>query len=169
MLPAQTFADAVAFLRLFDLSPLLVANALCSSLAVEASARIRWEEFPDLAFYVMDRGIAVGKPEGCLPFAGGTLDVVFMLFPTDTEMIDFLAAALPNCIFKDLEIACDNERLLDAIRGAADSVIALRLRAEVTEEEVPEIANFYRGSGLQELQYYSSLNTSPTPTIVALE
>lgn len=123
MLPTKTFADAVAFLRLFDLSPLLVTNSLCSSLAVEASTSLRCEAFPGLAFYVLDRGIAVGTLEGGSAFATGSMDVIFVLFSTDAEIIDFLATALPNCIFEDLEIACDNEHLLDALGQVAESVI----------------------------------------------
>lgn len=40
MLPTETFAEAVAFLPLFDLGALAVADAMCSSLAVRASTKI---------------------------------------------------------------------------------------------------------------------------------
>lgn len=56
MLPTDAFAEAVAFLPIFDLSALVVTNAMCSSMAVHASARIRWEEFPGLRISIVNGG-----------------------------------------------------------------------------------------------------------------
>lgn len=59
MLPTETFAEVVGFLRLADLSALAVTNALCSMLTLEASLGIRWEEFIGLRFYVRKQTIQI--------------------------------------------------------------------------------------------------------------
>lgn len=52
VLQTETFDEVVAFLDLFDLSALAATNELCSSLAIKASARIRWEEFRDFRLFI---------------------------------------------------------------------------------------------------------------------
>lgn len=61
MLPPETFAEIVAFLRLFDLDALAVTNASCSTLAVKASTALRWEEFPDLRFYISSQLLEITR------------------------------------------------------------------------------------------------------------
>lgn len=63
MLPTEAFGEDVTFLRLFDLHALVVANALCSSLAVEASRRVRWEEFPGLRFDIWKDSVLIFRSD----------------------------------------------------------------------------------------------------------
>lgn len=126
MLPAEVFAHAVAFLRLFDLSALAVTTATCSTLAVKASNSIRWEEFAGLLFSIVDDAILIAKYIGPKCVTGfGPFDVVaFLSFSNVTAMAEFISGALPNCIFEDVDIfSFPGDHLLDAMGRVADSVI----------------------------------------------
>lgn len=125
-MPTESFAEAIAFLRLFDLSALAVTDALCSSLAVKASTKIRWEQFPGLELNLGNHFIEIFRTPGpnevaCLH----RLHVVTRLsFSSFNDMSDFVAAAFPNCIFDDVVILMyAGQHLLDAIARVADCVI----------------------------------------------
>lgn len=144
MLLTKVFAEAVAFLRLFDLSALAVTNKLCSSLTVKASTKIQWEEFPDRVFLVLDRCIVFGE----LELTGVNLgqDCSY-LFSNETGMVDFVAAAFRNCIFEDSEISFGSRPLLDAFDRVADSVIvkgALSLPTSVSPDDSLKIVRSFR-------------------------
>lgn len=116
MLPTEVFAEALAFLRPFDLRALAVTNALCSSLAIKASTRVRWEEFPGIRLFIEARRLEIWR--------GYMHSIATLAFKSENRMIAFVAAAFPNCIFDDIIIVgFPSERLLDAIGQVADSVI----------------------------------------------
>lgn len=121
MLPTEVFAEAVAFLRLFDLSELSVTNALCSSLAINASARIRWEQFSDLDFYISDTWVAIYRAFGiCDRFDF----VACLTFSNEPDLAEFISAAFPNCIFNGVGIwRHATKHTLNAIGRVADSFI----------------------------------------------
>lgn len=130
MLPTEAFADAVAFLRLFDMKALLITNAICSSHAVKASTVIRWEEFPSFRFEISKRMIYVSRAcpeeEGSWP----CFSVVTRLaFADENEMREFVTAAFPNCIVEDFIISgfspAGND-VWDAVRRVADCVVVKR-------------------------------------------
>lgn len=125
MLPTETFAEIVAFLRLFDLGAFVVANAMCSSLAIKASAAIRWEEFPDLRFYISDQLIEITRLSQ--NDEDGSYDpqhVATLTFRRVKETIKFIAIAFLNCIFEDVSISGSaSKRLLSAFGRVANSVI----------------------------------------------
>lgn len=124
MLPTEAFAEAVAFLRLFDLSALAVANALCSTLAVKASTCVRWEEFPGLSFAFMNGWLQVMRRND----TDNWQLVANVFFPSETAMAEFIAAAFPNCIFEDVTIfRFVSKRILDVIGRVAGSVVVKRL------------------------------------------
>lgn len=122
MLPTETFAEAIAFLRLFDLGALVVTNALYSSLAVKASTHFRCEEFSGLLFYVWNRSIEVFRLTNDASLSWKF--VTAMTFSTVDDTAEFVVAAFPNCIFEHVSISNFlSVHLLDAIGRIADSVI----------------------------------------------
>lgn len=128
MLPTEAFADAVAFLRLFDLRALIVTSGLCSALAVKASARIRWEDFPDIRLYISyDYTIQIFRISDSLKdqqdgTSTRTQVMATLTFANESTLADLVAAAFPNCIFED--ISCfTSERILDTICRVANSVV----------------------------------------------
>ncbi|KAH7703064.1 hypothetical protein AAVH_29773 [Aphelenchoides avenae] len=184
MLPTEAFAEAVAFLQLFDLDALLLANALCSSLALKASTASRWEEFPGLVVYIANRWIGIG-PSPSLVHEDGQYRcrlVDILAFPSEKELVEFVAAALPNCIFDDIAFNSNlSKQIRDAISRVANTVVirgvlcpsynmirddtvelvrtfrkvkALLLVGRLNDEEANEIANLYQESGVQELHYH---------------
>lgn len=96
---------------------LAVANALCSSLAVNASTKIRRGEFPGLELYIRSETIYIFRnPDKHI--------VATISFESENDLIGFVAAAFPNCIFEDLFISSSvNKQILDAIGRVADSVV----------------------------------------------
>ncbi|KAH7698425.1 hypothetical protein AAVH_34482, partial [Aphelenchoides avenae] len=136
MLPAEAFAEAVAFIRLFDLSALVVTNALYSSFAIRASTAIRFEEFPGLRFLLIWNRIEVSRTFDASMNGDGPLlreHVASLTFASENDLAEFVAAAFPYCIFEDVGIL-PSRNLLDAIGRVADSVIvngALGLPASV--------------------------------------
>ncbi|KAH7711831.1 hypothetical protein AAVH_20877 [Aphelenchoides avenae] len=184
MLPTEAFAEAVAFLRLFDLEALLVANAMCSTLALKASTAIRCEEFPGLVMYIANRWVGIG-PSPSLVHEDGQYRcrlVDILAFPSEKELVEFVAAALPNCIFDDIAFDSNlSKQVRDAIGRVANTVVirgvlcpsynmirddtvelvrtfrkvkAVLLVGQLSDDEANEIANFYRESGVQELHYH---------------
>ncbi|KAH7717602.1 hypothetical protein AAVH_14961 [Aphelenchoides avenae] len=148
MLPTEAFAEAVAFLRLFDLSALAVTNALSSSLAVRASNAIRYEEFPGLRFlFVWDR-IEISRMYDASVNGDGPFDwqhVASLTFASANDQVEFFAAAIPNCVFEDVDIPLPSKNLLDAVGRVADSVVvngALGLPASLVS--APVVLNFVR-------------------------
>lgn len=119
MLPNEAFAGSVAFLRRFDLNTLAVTNALCSTIAVKASAKIRWETFPSLSILVADEWMQIVRriEEPTCQF------VTNICFPSESKTTEFIAAAFPNCIFEDLTLFRTSKYLLDVIGRVADSIV----------------------------------------------
>lgn len=132
MLPTEAFADVVAFLRLFDLSALVVTNALCSTLVVKASTRIRWEEFLGIRVCIENRWIRISR-------CSDRKHLVSLNFSTETANAEFVAAAFPNCILEDVIIMSTScEPLFDAIYRVADSFMikgTLQLPALTSPED----------------------------------
>lgn len=127
MLPTEAFSDAVAFLRLFDLRAFAVASSLCSSLAVKTLTNIRWEEFPGLHFRIEKRRIVIQRKINSLNKGCGLNRrqfVAALTFTSDNDMIEFVGAALPNCIIEEVTISMSvGKPLLDAIGRVAASVM----------------------------------------------
>ncbi|KAH7716264.1 hypothetical protein AAVH_16315 [Aphelenchoides avenae] len=120
MLPTGSFAEVVGFLRLFYLSSLAATNALCSSLAVKASAEIRREELSGLHFKMWNNLIGISR--------GETQIVARLAFPSETATTEFIDAAFPKCILDDVVLSSSvNKRLLDAIGRVAGSVVVQRV------------------------------------------
>lgn len=126
MLPVEAFAEAVAFLPLFDLISLVVTNSLCSTLAAKASNAIRWEEFPGLLFYIANEGIHIFARTDVPTYEGSF--VATLAFQSENNMVEFIAAAFPNCIFENVYISgFISNRLIDVIRRVADSIVVSRV------------------------------------------
>lgn len=131
MLSTEAFCDCVAFLRLFDLSALAVTNALCSSVALKASAAIRCEEFPGLRFYVVDCNIYIleSTPRKDEDGRAAFFLVKSMGFSSENDLAEFVTEAFPNCIIDNLDVLPDPAApVLDAIFRVADSVVGKTLR-----------------------------------------
>lgn len=128
MLPTEVFAEVVAFLRLFDMSALVVTNAPCSSLALNAASGIRCEEFPDLDFYVSDHMIYVCRVHQ-VHISNQCMErrlkyVAFLDFQNESTMAEFIAAAFPNCVFMGVGLQRGaSKQTLDAVGRVAGSVI----------------------------------------------
>lgn len=126
MLPTETLAEAVAFLHLFDLDALAVANSLCSTLARKASRAIRWEKFPDLKLFVVKQSIHVrrtSRPEDENGQSRRT-PVTVLTFQSADETAEFIAAVFRNCIFDDVLFPTSvSKLLLDAMDRVADCVV----------------------------------------------
>lgn len=104
MLQTEVFADAVAFLRLFDLTALAFAIAMCSSRAARASNRIRWDDFPGLHFIVSNDTIQVYRSINAPKESDVSWLLQFvadLISSSEDDLIKFVAAALPNCVFED--------------------------------------------------------------------
>lgn len=116
MLPIEAFADAVAFLHLYDLKALLFANATCATLA----AKFRWEDLSELYFYVWSRyeePLEIARMRSETP-------VTRFGFPNEDALLEFVAAAFPNCVINGLAFEYPaNRRVLDAIGDVADSIV----------------------------------------------
>ncbi|KAH7680105.1 hypothetical protein AAVH_41524, partial [Aphelenchoides avenae] len=141
MLPPDAYADAVAFLRLFDLSALAVTNALCSSFAVRASTAVRFEEFPGLQFLLIWNRIEISHVFDASMNGSGPFHwkhVANLTFVSEDDLHEFVAAAFPNCIFEDVGMPLPSKNLLDATGRVADSVVvsgALGLPARVASAD----------------------------------
>lgn len=124
MLPIEAYAEAVAFLRLFDLS---THGLHGSTLAVEASSKIRWEEFPGLCFDIWDTGIHIYRKVGAPNGGDGSYRLQYvtsLTFLSSTATVQFVAAAFTNCIFEDMDISIFLRKdILDAILGVANCFI----------------------------------------------
>lgn len=121
MLPTEAFAEVVGFLRLFDLSALVVTNSMCSSLGIKASTFIRWEEFPGLRFLVRDGAIKVLRSLADEDGERWWHTVALLIFANENDTTDFIAAAFPNCIFEKVDILSMD--ILDGVGRVADSII----------------------------------------------
>lgn len=148
MLPPEAFAEAVAFHRLFDLDALLVANALCSSLALKASAAIRWEEFPGLRLYFANQWIYIDRTPEQDGEERRWTPVELLTFPRDDQMAEFVDAALPNCIFEELTLFdLTSKKVRDAIGRVADSIVikgALRPPYHMSPDDSLELVRKFR-------------------------
>lgn len=126
-LPTEAFTEVVAFLRLFDMSALMVTNVLYSSLAFKASTTIRCEKFPDLNFYIRNRAIRVYRVRQV--YVDNRMErrlehVVSLDFQNEPTLAEFIAAAFPNCIFMGVGIERGTgKHIVDAVMRIADSVI----------------------------------------------
>lgn len=127
MLPTESFADAVAFLGIYDLNSLVLTNALCSSLAVAGASRIRWEEFPGLRLRIGHQWIAVERIIPRRDYADyERRDVAWLRFNSEDKFVEFIAAALPNCVFEGLIFHCrPAEHVHRALETIAHSVVVL--------------------------------------------
>ncbi|KAH7707922.1 hypothetical protein AAVH_24840 [Aphelenchoides avenae] len=127
MLTVETFAEVVAFLRLFDLNALVVTNALCSSLAAKTSTVLRREEFPGLLFEIWNKVINVFRCFDTRNDKYGSFRLQFVAglsFPTANDMIEFIDAAFPRCIFEHVTIYWSADKhVLDTIARVADCVV----------------------------------------------
>lgn len=162
MLPTETFAEVVGFLRLSDLSALVVTNAHCSTLSLGASSGIRWEELTGLRFYITKQRIQIFSD--FVRDADGSFHtqlVTYFTFPNETDTAEFVVAAFPNCVFETMVIASFlSKPLLDAIGEVADSVIikgALHLSGSVARwseysRDVFEVARKFRNAKVSFVQ-----------------
>ncbi|KAH7711830.1 hypothetical protein AAVH_20876 [Aphelenchoides avenae] len=131
MLPTEAFSDAIAFLRLFDLGALLVANSVVSSIALKASTAIRWEQFPGLKLYIAQRWIDIGRIPSPDDRDGQYRwnRVAMLIFRSVDETAEFIAAAFPNSIFdvvvfsSFISMPLASKPLVDAMDRVWDSVI----------------------------------------------
>lgn len=127
MLPTEAFTEVVAFLHLFDLSALAVANALRSSIAVKASTCIRGENFHGLRFCVGHGWIeTIRVPDESMAqrVSFPLQSVASLTFAGETDMAEFITAAFPNCVFDDVTIfRFESKHLLDALFQVADSIV----------------------------------------------
>lgn len=126
MLPAEAFSEAVAFLRLYDLNALVVTNEVCSSLAVKASNKIRWEELPGLSLHISNKWIGIRRHDASTNHSGIVRwkSVAVLTFPNEKDTDKFIAAALSNCVFEDVILSWNlSKPLLDALGRVADSVV----------------------------------------------
>lgn len=138
MLPAEAFADVVAFLRLFDLSSLAITSAMCSTLAVKASGSIRWEDFSGLQFLIGDNLLEVTRSQSlhvcmngwAVVWRGYNNDedaafdresVATLALKNEIEMAEFVETAFSNCIVGN--IFCFQSKFMDAFGPVADSVV----------------------------------------------
>lgn len=155
MLPTEAFADAVAFLRLYDLSALVVANSLCSSLAAKASTTIRWEDFSGLYFYIYNERIDVYCGSDCYSY--GTLLVAQLRFASENETIEFITAAFPNCVFEKLAIlrfaGFQIKPLLDAIGQVIVRGVFIQTRA-MTHADTLNLVRKFRRVKVSFLSYF---------------
>lgn len=146
MLPTEVFAEAVAFFRIFGLNALAVTSAMCSKLAIKASAGIRWEEFLCLRFYITNRAIHIlRQTDKGVRRARMSLTLTF---PSEHDTIEFVAAAFPKCIFEGVTISYHlRKRLLDAIGRVADSVVvkgSLQLPDDVSPDDTLRLGREFR-------------------------
>lgn len=127
MLPTEAFAEAVAVLCVFDLHALAVTSAFCSSLAVKAAIRIRWQQFPGLRFCIMEDRIAIFRKNYTSPNEDDSSRLQFvamLIFPSVDDMSRFVDASFSNCIFEDLIVTWTaDKKVLDAISRVAEFVI----------------------------------------------
>lgn len=126
MLPTEAFAEAVAFLRPFDMNALAVTSAMCFSIAVKASARIRWEEFPGLAFHIFKKRIEIllARSPRKKESAFRLQSVASLRFASKNETTEFVDAAIANCLFENLAVNnYARKDRMDAIGRVASSVI----------------------------------------------
>ncbi|KAH7695059.1 hypothetical protein AAVH_37887, partial [Aphelenchoides avenae] len=151
MLTVEAFAEVVAFLRLFDLNALVVTNALCSSLATKASTVLRREEFPGLLFEIWNKAINVYRYFDTRNDRYGSFRLQFvagLTFRTANDMIEFIDAAFPRCIFEHVTIYWSADKhVLDAAARVADCVIVkgvLHLTDYTTADEPLNLALKFR-------------------------
>lgn len=108
MLPAEAFAEVVAFFALYDLDALKLTNRLCYQLAQQCANRIRVFDFSHLTFdiktsngnfkiYVVGRLIDedVGRPHRLASS---------IRFADENEMSTFVAQAFRNCTLRQLTL-----------------------------------------------------------------
>ncbi|KAH7710478.1 hypothetical protein AAVH_22246 [Aphelenchoides avenae] len=123
MLPTEAFAEALAFLRLFDLGAVVVTNALCSALSLKAANGVPWEELPGARCFIREHLIEIfdtfKKDENgaLLPSCVASLS-----HPNDPAITRFVAASsFPNCVFEHLVISrFPSEPFSDAIDRVED-------------------------------------------------
>lgn len=139
MLPAEVFADAVAFLRLYDLTELPVANRHCSGLAMKHAATIRKETFAGLHFVLHSQAVIVCRNSSI---------VAYLNFPSELATAEFVSAAFPNCVFESVDVQCSrNNHLMNAIVEVADSVVitdnlSFDVGPPATLRSAPEMVEF---------------------------
>ncbi|KAH7701877.1 hypothetical protein AAVH_30985 [Aphelenchoides avenae] len=184
MLPTEAFTEAVAFLSIYDLNSLAVTNALCSALAVASASKMRWEEFRGLRIRIGYNWIAVERliprddytEHECLNVAQWGF--------SEVDMANFIAAAFPNCVFEGLIFHCrPGEHVRRALDKVAHSIVilsvlrrpgssrhfdvldyvfpfrmvkAVNLVGAVADNELREIVDQFRTSGVHELYYSDS-------------
>lgn len=95
---------------------------------MNASAKIRREEFPGLQFDVWSRSIHVYRDFGSQKKENGSARfklVVVMTFPTEKDLLQFVASAFPYCTLENVTIYCStaDKHVFDAIVKVADSVM----------------------------------------------
>lgn len=71
-----------------------------------------------------------------------------LIFPTENDMIEFVAAAFPNCIFDDMAISgSPSKSLLDAIGRVAHSVVVsgpIRLSESLSPDDSLSLVRKFR-------------------------
>ncbi|KAH7710009.1 hypothetical protein AAVH_22702, partial [Aphelenchoides avenae] len=115
MLPTHVFVDVVAWLHFYDLDALTLTDTRCSDLACAAASKIRVFDFSEFLFDLQNTEIAVQKLT--LPAHGTTV----LTFHRETDLVEFVPAAMRNCVLGDLELAFKDSS--DAIREVANTII----------------------------------------------
>lgn len=135
MLPTHVFADAVQFLDLRDLDALLLTDARCSDLAHSAASKIRVFDFSDFEFYVYQNEMHIHE------HTAGPIGTI-LEFADDTELVDFIPAALRNCLLKNLTLW--NQRSSAALKEVVHTVgvKGTLLLCASAFLEVPELVKF---------------------------
>lgn len=114
MLALEICAEVLAFLRLYDLVPMLTASRSCSLLAQSCMQNIRHWSYPGLYFCVISSWIYMFNCDTAMSFD--------LHFESANELADFVRTAFRNCVFDYLSMNY-HQISSHAIEDVADGII----------------------------------------------
>ncbi|KAH7715189.1 hypothetical protein AAVH_17409 [Aphelenchoides avenae] len=134
ILPVETFADVVGFLKYYDLGGLKLTNKLLSSVAQKCAGAIRLFDFSDFEFYVFDTWITVYR----LKSDGDTSWVCVLKLNSEKNLAEFISDAFRNCTIGRLILGVRHEHVVNAFKFVPETVVVagiLDLRFGFLEKE----------------------------------